>query len=297
MSIDLFVPEFWSTRLRRYLDSTLVYAQPSIMNRNWEGEISDAGDTVRIQRPGDGATVKDYARNTDMDAPERPDGDSLTLVVDQEKYTNGAIDDVDAVQVNVPLFNEWSQRTARNIRKVMDSFAAGKLLAGVDPDNVIGTTGSPTEVLADGTGDMTPYDLMVEANKVLNDQDAPEESRWAVIDPYLESQFLKDPTFISFGEGIGQEAVVRNAQIGRIAGFDLLRTTRTPKSATAGGSMSMLFGAGNYALTWADQITKMEAYRIERQFGDAVKTLNVYGAKVVEPESIGVAHVTEPDAS
>lgn len=293
MAIDNFVPEFWSTRLRRFLDSLLVYAQPTIMNRNWEGEIQDKGDTVHINRPGDGATVKDYVRNTDMDPPERPDGDQLTLIVDQEKYTNSAIDDVDAVQVNVALFDEWSVRTARNIRKVFDSFAAAKILAGADPDNIIGSDGTPVSVKADGSGDFTPYQLMVEARRVLDNQDAPDEGRWAVINPDLEGEFLLDPTFITGGGGIGDASVVRNGMIGRIAGFDLLKTTRVPTSPTGPGSAKVEFGAGNYGLSWADQITKMEGYRIERQFGDAMKTLNVYGAKVVEGESIGVAHVEQ----
>jgi len=35
----------------------------------------------------------------------------------------------------------------------------------------------------------------------------------------------------------------------------------------------------------------MEAYRIQNQFGDAVKGLEVYGAKVLEPETLVQAHV------
>lgn len=168
----------------------------------------------------------------------------------------------------------------------MDTYAGSLILAGADVDNHIGSDGTPVDVALSG-GDYTPYDLLVEARRLLNAQDAPEEGRWAVINEDLEATFLHDEFYIAVA---GPET--RTGQIGRVAGFDILRTTSVPTSQAGGGSIKMLFGAGNYALTWADQITKMEAYRIERQFGDALKTLNVYGAKVIEPESIGVAHVS-----
>lgn len=37
------------------------------------------------------------------------------------------------------------------------------------------------------------------------------------------------------------------------------------------------------ALSYAEQIVKVEAFRPEKRFSDAVKGLHVYGAKLVRP--------------
>ncbi|MCB6982590.1 hypothetical protein [Peptostreptococcus anaerobius] len=41
------------------------------------------------------------------------------------------------------------------------------------------------------------------------------------------------------------------------------------------------------AISYAGQITKIEPYRPEKTFADAVKGLFVYGTKVIEPKALG----------
>lgn len=43
MSIDNFIPEIWSARLLENLTKTLVYGQPTVVNTDYEGEISGLG--------------------------------------------------------------------------------------------------------------------------------------------------------------------------------------------------------------------------------------------------------------
>jgi len=52
-------------------------------------------------------------------------------------------------------------------------------------------------------------------------------------------------------------------------------------------TIKVMFGTSR-AITFANQIAKIEGYRVEKRFADAVKGLNVYGAKVVRPEALGV---------
>lgn len=289
MAISQFVPEYWSAAFLRHLDAALRYAQPSVANRNWEGEINEAGDTVHIFKVDD-PTVKTYVPGTDMDAPERPDGTESTLVVDQFKYFNIAIDDVNKRQA-LGVFPEYARRAARSIRDTVDGYV-GSVIATGATSNVVGTDAAPVTVKADGSGDYTPYALAVELRRLLNGQEAPEEDRWIVINEDLEAEFLQDDKYIEVG---GSET--RTGQIGRIAGFEVLRTTAVPTSPGSGGApvanSKVLGGAGNYGLTFANQLVENEAYRIERQFGDGWKGLEVYGAAVVEPESLVQAHVAD----
>jgi hypothetical protein len=267
-----------------------VFAGPALTNRDYEGEIAQAGDTVHILRPGAGGAIKTYVPNVNMDPPERPDGDDLTLVVDQYKYFNIAIDDVNRVQTLPGLFDAWARRTARNARVVIDSFVAGRMQAGVLPANTLGSDAAPVTVKADGTGQYTPYQLFVELRRLMNAQDAPEEQRWAVIDEDLEAEVLQDDKYIPAGA-----AETRSGQIGRIAGFTIYRTTAVPSSPGSGttpvANSKILAGSGNDAVTFASQLAQIKPYEIEQQFGDGLKGLELYGAKVLEPETIALAHV------
>jgi N4-gp56 family major capsid protein len=293
VAIDNFIPEFWSAVLLRHLDRTLVYGQPEVCNREWEGEISEAGDTVHIQKVGN-PEIKDYERGVDIDAPEEPDGTTNALVVDQEKYFNVSIDDVNKAQANVSLLDRFGERAGIGMAQTIDAFVGAKMVAGATV-NHLGTDAIPIVVKADGSGDITPYELATEIEKLLDEAEAPAMNRWIAVNPQLVKEIRNDPNFIRASE-IGAE-FVRNGNIGEISGLELLKTTGVPTSPGSGGSpvanFKILAGAGNYATTFAAQVVENEAYRPERRFSDAVKGLNVYGAKVLEPETLAVAHVAK----
>jgi hypothetical protein len=68
--------------------------------------------------------------------------------------------------------------------------------------------------------------------------------------------------------------------------------TGTGISLTIGTTGSKVIIAGsNIATTYAEQINKVEAYRPQARFADALKGLHLYGAKVVRPEALAVASV------
>ncbi len=61
MSIQRFRPEIWSAVLLQATETALVFGSPLVVNRNYEGDISEAGDVVNITSVGD-PTVSDYTR-------------------------------------------------------------------------------------------------------------------------------------------------------------------------------------------------------------------------------------------
>ncbi|MCK9250355.1 MAG: hypothetical protein M0P31_15450 [Solirubrobacteraceae bacterium] len=290
MSIADFVPEFWAARFRRHLDARLVYAQPTIINRDYQGEIAGMGDTVHVQKVGT-PTVKTYIKNTDIAAPERPDGGTVPLTIDTMRYFNVAIDDVDRVQTQPGLFDEWTRRAGRAMGVVIDESVATVMIAGAGiSGGDLGTSAAPITV-GNGVGDdFTLYELAVEFRRRLDNNDAPDEDRWFVVPPDLEATARLDPQFIAAGS-----EEMRTGIIGRVAGFDVLKTTAVPTVTKTGGatydSHAVLFGAGNHATTHADQIVQIKAYEIEKQFGDGVKGLNVWGTDVIESETLGCALV------
>ncbi|MDY6346055.1 MAG: hypothetical protein SPL36_04725 [Succiniclasticum sp.] len=63
MAISTFIPTLWSARLLAHLDKSLVLG--NLVNRDYEGEIKNFGDRVKINQIAD-VTVKDYIKGTDI---------------------------------------------------------------------------------------------------------------------------------------------------------------------------------------------------------------------------------------
>jgi hypothetical protein len=65
--------------------------------------------------------------------------------------------------------------------------------------------------------------------------------------------------------------------------------TQTDTVLSGGGQLAI--AGSRIATTYAEQISKVEAFRPEKRFADALKGLHLYGAKVVRPEALVVASV------
>src|SRR5690349_18975856 len=87
-----FIPEVWSAQILEHLRATLVYGSGGIVNRDYEGDIANAGDTVHITQFGD-PTVRTYTAESDITVDSITD-DTRALVVDQAKYFAFDVDDV-----------------------------------------------------------------------------------------------------------------------------------------------------------------------------------------------------------
>jgi len=63
MAISSFIPSVWAARALVNLEKNLVYAQMGVINRDYEGDIREAGDNVRINMIGQ-VTINTYTKNT-----------------------------------------------------------------------------------------------------------------------------------------------------------------------------------------------------------------------------------------
>lgn len=276
MSVTNFIPTIWSARLLRHLDKKHVYA--SLLNRDYEGEIKNYGDTVKINQIGD-VEIKDYVKSTDIEAPDELSGDQLTLTIDQAKYFNFGIDDVDAAQVNPKLMDKAMMRAAYGMNDVTDRFAANLLYIGVAAGNVMGSDDTPIVPTA-----ADAYDALVDLATLLTEANVPMEGRWAVIPAWYHGLLLKDQRFVGNGTDYNK-AILEGGEVGVAAGFNVSLSNNVPN--TAGTKYKIIAGT-NEAGSYAEQILKTEAYRPEKRFSDAVKGLHVYGAKVLQPKCIAV---------
>lgn len=263
-----FIPTIWSARLLANLDKSLVALQ--MVNRDYEGEIQAYGDTVKINQLGN-ITIKDYD-GTDIDDPEEIDSNQQTLTIDQAKYFNFSVKDVDRAQSNVNLLDGSMQRAGYNLADVIDQdvFDVAATGAGIK----VGTASSPQEVFKD-----TAYDLLVDLGVKLDEKNVPKAGRKIVLPPWYLGLLAKDPRFTK-DMNILASGVVEGARVGR---FQLLESNNLK---TGTGGLVHIPAGTNQAISFANQIVETEAYRPEKNFSDAVKGLSVWGRKVIQKDTL-----------
>lgn len=277
MSIKNFIPTLWSARLLEHLNKTHVYA--ALVNRDYEGMIKQMGDTVKINQLGR-ITIKDYTKGQDIEEPEDLTGEQTTLTIDQGKYFNFSIEDVDKAQVNPKLMEAAMQESAYGMNDVTDLFLANLMAVNASNSGDLGTDGAPiTPTKADA------YDYLVDLATDLTEKDVPMAGRWVVVPAWFHGLLLKDQRFVGNGTDYNK-AILQGGEVGAAAGFRVWLSNNVPN--TSGEKYKIIAGT-NRGGSYAEQILETEAYRPEKRFSDAVKGLHVYGGKIVQPKCLSVA--------
>jgi hypothetical protein len=274
MAITTFIPELWNARLLYALEKNHVAT--NVVNRNYEGEIKNAGDTVHINTLG-AVAVRSYAQGTDLtyDALSTTD---QTLVIDQQKYFAFALDDVDKAQAAGDIMDVAMGRAAYSLADVSDAFLLGKIAAGGSSDNYVGSSASPVALTAANI-----YTSIVALRTALDKQNVPTQGRSLVVPPEAYALLLQDARFTSV-QGVA-DGVIQNGLVGKVAGFDIYMSNNCVKTSADTPVYSITAQIAD-ATTYAEQIIQTEALRPEASFSDAVRGLHVYGAKVTRPEAI-----------
>lgn len=270
-SYSAFIPELWSQKLNNMLEKNCVMLQ--CVNRNWEGEIKNQGDTVKIITPAkvSVSTLTDDNISYSSLAPT-----SMDLKIDQKKFFAFKIDDVSAVQSNTDIMEAHLSNAKKAIEEVQDSYLLG-LHTDVPTANIVGSEESPITLSKN-----TIYENFVNLALALKNSDAVHSGvrPWVVINPTIESYLLQSSEFIS-AYNVADETL-REGSIGRIAGMDVLVSTNL----TDVDSKYYVLAGTNEAITFASQLSKIESLRDKDSFSDLVRGLYLYGAKTVQPKAL-----------
>lgn len=287
MATNCFIPKVWSAKILDALDKELVYAE--LFNTDYEGEITEAGDTVHIAQVGD-VTIKDFECGADIAGPDDVNVEDLTLEINQSKYFNISVCDVDEVQSKVSLLDTATQRAGYGFADVCDQYLGSLLATKGQVKDGLGTKTEPIAITADNA-----YETLVKMKTALDKANLPKQERKVVVPPEFEGFMLLDPRFVAVPVDASQDRLTEGT-VYRAAGFEI-RTSNNVPSETGGGSdgsatVFSIVGSSPIQGTFAQQILKTEAYRPEKRFADAVKGLHVYGAKVLRPNVVAVATVS-----
>lgn len=265
MAITSFIPNVWSARLLDNLNKNLVFAQ--LCNRNYEGEIQQFGDTVHITNLTD-ITVKSYTANVDIADPDQLTTGDTPLVIDHGTYFNFYLNDVDKAQARGDLMDAAMRSASYKMADDTDSYIINTLSAAT----------STSKGNAKSVSNITPadaYGLVVDIKTALDKAHVPLADRWLAVDPAFEGLMLKDSRFIQASNA--GENRLQNGAVARAAGFNIY---------VSGNLSGDIYAGIPDAVTFAQQIAKVEAYRREKGFDDGVKGLSLCGAKVLREKGI-----------
>ena len=285
-----FIPEIWSGKLiQNFYDATVLAA---IANTDYEGEIRQYGDTVNIRTTPE-ITIRDYEKGMTLQV-ENPDKPKIQLVIDKGEYFACVEDDVDKVQADINLMDQWSKDASERMKIKIDQRVLTDILPDISGDNKgatagrisgdidLGTTAAPIAI--DKTN---VIDLIVDMGTVLDEANAPEQDRFLVIPAkmagYIKRSDLKDASLS--GDSM---TPLRNGRLGMIDRFTLYVSHNLNVSS---GKFSII-GGHKMGFTFASQMTNMETIRSETTFGNIIRGLQVYGYKVVKPEALSQAVIT-----
>ena len=301
---SFFLPKIYSKKVLNFFRKASVVE--AITNTDYAGEISAFGDSVRIIKEPV-ISVSDYTRGSDTTATKLTDQE-LTLVVDSAKAFKFIVDDIETNMSHVNFKEVATSSAAYALRDSYDAAVIASMFSGVStssPDHVLGADASAaTQTMgqhqggsnaidltgSDGTG-TDPLDVMAFMAKLLDEQSVPEEGRWFVAPPSFYNELSQSGSkllSVDFNAGQGS---IRNGLVssGKLRGFDMYKSNNVAAASTATGKIL----AGHISSTApAQTIISTEVLRDPSSFGDIVRGLHVYGAKVLRPEALVSAFYT-----
>ena len=290
-----FLPAVYSKKVLNFFRKASV--AEAITNTDYAGEITAYGDTVRIIKEPV-ITVYQYERGQDVTQTKLTDQE-VNLVVDTANAFKFIVDDIETSMSHVNFKEVASSSAAYALRDAFDSGVIAAMFSGVpasSPNHILGSD-SATDLAAgtfDGTGNLDigyasgehdPIDVLSHMARLLDEQNVPEEGRWFLANPEFYEQLVQSNSKLISSDFNAGQGSIRNGLVssGKLRGFDMYKTNNIAATTNAAGKCI----AGHISATCTAQtIVNTEVIRDPSSFGDIVRGLHVYGAKVLRGEAL-----------
>lgn len=265
MSVNNFIPTVWSENLLHALDRK--YVGVANCNREFEGDIREKGNKVKILGLGS-VVVSNYTKNTNISTPDTLSDSACELSIDQAKYFNFQIDDIDKAQAAPKIMDAAMKNAANALAMTADRYVYSLYAqAGTTITETTTTENNILSLLIDARTALQNFN-------VLNAEDIVIE-----VSPVIAGLILKAKINLS----TDNTAAMENGYLGSFGGSKIYVTNNLHISNVGQISYQKCLVRSKRAIAFAEQLSEIEAYRPELRFADAVKGLHLYGAKVVYP--------------
>lgn len=274
MALKNFIQTVWSANIIEALRKAHVFA--SVANSEYQGQLVNLGDKVKIMQIGP-VTITAYTKDADLTIQDLDDSAS-ELIADQPYYFAFKVNDVEAVQAKPKALAQATGNAAYGFRDKVDSYFAGLYASAGLHSYSTGTT---------------PWDVTS-----LNVEDVLGDVKEKMARVPLAGRFLICPEWFhhklvlaGIAGRLDNNAIFDNGAVGRVSGFDILLSENvSATSTTTWDHTKIIAGVRNQSLSFADAISKIEVFRPEKRFEDAVKGLYIFGGKVIRPDMTCCIH-------
>ena len=263
MAYANFKATVWSKFIQAELERKCILAD--WCNKKFEGDAKH-NEMVKIIGAGT-PTIGNYT-GADIGAPETVADESTFLKIDQAKYFNFMIDDIDKAQAVPGLMEALLKNTTRAMATVRDKFVA-------EQAKNAGTLSATTEVKTAAAA-KTAIDTAILA---LRENDVDIDSEVVIELPYFMFLLFKDKLVEL---KTNNDELVKKGIIGMYDNCYVRTTNNLYNDNTDYYAMVRT----KDAIAFAGGIDKTEPYRPEGLFSDALKGLNTFGSKVIRPKEI-----------
>lgn len=278
MAYANFIPSVWNEGINRELERLCVFAEDC--NRKYEGNVKNKGESVTILGVGK-PTIKSLAksnRNNDIASPEEIEDTSIIMPINQIRYFNYMVGDIDKAQAVNGVMDALQEETSEGLANEVD-----KYIADFAKDANVPKLFSSAKKIVSGTagnGEINILEALDMAIEKLYENDVkPTTKIVATITPkfftLFKQAYIKTDT--------NNSSILKN---GKVAMYGNVIVKMSNNVATETGGIDNIMVRTQRAVAFAKPLTHTEPYRPEKKFADAVKGFILFDGKVVRPKEI-----------
>lgn len=283
MAYQNFIPTVWNEAIDRELERLCVFAEDC--NRKYEGKVKEKGESVKILGVGK-PTIKSIAfkdKNKDIDDAEEIEDTSIIMQINQIRYFNYKVGDIDKAQAVGGVMEALQAETSEGLANEVDTYIAG--MAKKEEAVKLYTTAPKCVAGTAGTGEINVLKVLRDARKYLTKNDVKQNTKIvATVDADFEDLFVEAYT----DKNTNNSDNLKNGAIGMYHKM-LIKSSNNVATDKSGNSLIMV--RTQRAIAYVKALTHTEAYRPEKGFADAVKGFILFDAKIVRPKEMVVINV------
>lgn len=304
-NVAAFIPEVWSQKLLRE-SKELTDFKNNMTNNDWEGEIKNYGDTVRITTPNAEAVAigEGVVPDTSSVYPKQ-----LVMSIDKSKNFQFKFNDVEQAQSQFNMMEGYmsigNQKMLDEVNLELEQHVVDEAVAG--NISLVGTAAAPVTTTFDNVNNVfNKIKRILTQNKALSasgyytfkgsKEQALQLAPVVTMGPtmyegLMNSNKLTHPT-------VAGDEIIYKGIAGQIAGMKIFQDTNIEKVKVANlaAGTDIIIAGTKMGLTFAEQFSKVEKLRDPQTFSDIGRALYLYGYKLVNPKSLVVAFVKAPTA-
>lgn len=265
-----FQPMVWSVGINRELERLMVFAEDC--NREYEGQVKNKGESVKILGVGKPTikTIAKSARNNDIDGAEEIEDTSVIMNINQIRYFNYMVGDIDKAQSVSGLMNALQGETSEALADSIDTYIAAL------------ATDESIKKLNSTAVKVTKDNVLAQVNAALvklYENDVKSTAKIVVtVSPRFYDLFRQAYEHLD----TNNSAELKNGKVGMYHNVTVKMSNNV--ATTSNGAVDNILIRTQKAIAFANPLTHTEAYRPESKFADAIKGFALFDAKVVRPK-------------